>query len=139
MATRRTIPKIRKGQARWPMSREEFSCRFRAYYFDPAFAASQPAIDALLDIAWEAYRDSRKAPLTRKAGAAFADPDYNLSMEWLSTRASIRKAAREHASSRARARILLICASSRNDKTCPGEMSKTYRLTRIARMTRRSS
>lgn len=32
-------------------------------------------------------------------------------------------------------RVLLICASPRTDETCPGEMSKTYRLTTTARAT----
>jgi len=34
-----------------------------------------------------------------------------------------------------RSRVLVICGSSRNDGTCPGEMSKTYRLARIAEET----
>ncbi len=32
-------------------------------------------------------------------------------------------------------RVLLICGSSRNDGTCPGEISKTFRLMQIARAT----
>ena len=31
--------------------------------------------------------------------------------------------------------MLLICGSARNDGTCPGEMSKTFRLLQVARET----
>ena len=34
---------------------------------------------------------------------------------------------------RAQSRVLLICGSARSDQTCPGEMSKTYRLCSTAR------
>lgn len=129
------IPKIRKGQARWPMPREDFERRFRGHFVDPYFDASQTEIDALLAIAWKNYRDSRKAPRTRRAGRSFADPDYELSVDWLATRDSLRKAARAHADAKSPARVLLICSAHRNDKTCPGEISKTYRLTQIARRT----
>jgi len=115
------------------MSREEFAQRFHSRFFDPQFDPVRSSLDALLEIAWQDYRQARKSPLTRRAGSGFADPDYELSVEWLSTRASIRKAARQHASRKSRSRVLVICAASRNDKTCPGEMSKTYRLTQIAR------
>ena len=32
----------------------------------------------------------------------------------------------------AHARILLICGAARNDKSCPGETSKTYRMAKLA-------
>ena len=127
-----SIPEVRKGQARWPMTRDDFSRRFRARFFDPAFDASTADIDALLDIAWDNYLQARKAPRTRKGGPEFADPEYDLSIEWLQTRDDIREAQQRHASQTAQSRVLLICSSSRNDKTCPGEMSKTYRLTQVA-------
>jgi hypothetical protein len=44
--------------------------------------------------AWDAYSHSRKAPRTRKAGAEFADPDYDLSVDWLAARAAIADAQR---------------------------------------------
>jgi multimeric flavodoxin WrbA len=124
-------PAVRKGQGKWPVSRAEFERRFRQSFYDPRFAAVDVA--ALLEIAWKNYCESRKAPHTRKAGVGFADPDYDLSVEWLDARDKIAEAAARHDDPNAASRVLLICASSRNDKTCPGEMSKTYRLTQIAR------
>lgn len=121
------------------MSREEFSTRFRANFVDPEFEHAGAALDELLKIAWHAYRDARKSPRTRKAGKSFHDPQYELSVDWLRTRTDIRRAAREHADSHAASRVLVICSASRNDKTCPGEMSKTYRLTQIARQTLETS
>ena len=128
-------PAVRKGQAEWPMSREEFDKRFRNRFLDPRFDSERDAIERLLDIAWTNYCDARKAPQTRKAGPEFSDPDYDLSIEWLEARERILKAEREHTDSNLPARALVICSATRNDKTCPGEMSKTYRLTQIARDT----
>ncbi len=78
-------------------------------------------------------RIPRKSPRTRPAGGAFADPTYELSIEWLATKAAIDRAQREHDDSGRPGRVLLICASARNDTTCPGEMSKSYRMAQIAR------
>jgi hypothetical protein len=79
-----------------------------------------------------AYEHGRKAPRTRKAGSEFADPDYDLSVDWLAARDKIREAARRHVEASGPA-ILLINCSSRSEHTCPGEMSKSYRLVDIAR------
>lgn len=128
-------PQVRKGQADWPMSREEFAKRFRNRFFDPRFDDDRDAIEHLLETAWKNYCDARKAPRTRKAGSDFADPDYDLSIEWLEARERVQEAERQHADSGSPARALVICSATRNDKTCPGEMSKTYRLTQIARET----
>ena len=128
-----TVPEVRKGQADWPLDRDEFVRRFKNRFFDPEFARDETGIDQLAQIAWHTYCESRKAPRTRKAGEGFADPDYDLSVEWLSARESILAAQREHEDAASATRVLLICGASRNDKTCPGEMSKTFRLVQIAR------
>ena len=39
--------------------------------------------ERLEGIAWQAYAEGRKAPLTRPAGPGYADPAYALSVEWL--------------------------------------------------------
>jgi hypothetical protein len=36
-------------------------------------------------IAWNAYSDRRKSPWIRKTGPGFADPEYELAIEWLET------------------------------------------------------
>ena len=124
--------KIRKGQAPAPLTRAEFSLRFRNRFQDPAFGPEDEAIGRLETIAWEAMVEGRKAPITRAAGAGFADPSYEASVQWLETRERLQAAQREQASRHTRSRILLVCASARNDGTCPGEVSKTWRLTETA-------
>lgn len=126
------IPKIREGQAAWPMPRDEFAQRFRQRFFDPDFDPAAADIERLIEIGWKNYCESRKAPRTRKAGAGFADPDYELSIEWLDARRRIQEAQQQHDNKSLPARALVICSASRNDKTCPGEMSKTWRLVQIA-------
>jgi multimeric flavodoxin WrbA len=72
---------------------------------------------------------------SRKAGNEFADPDYDLSVDWLQARSDIYAARRRHDDQSQRSRVLVICAAARNDKTCPGEMSKSFRLAHMARST----
>ncbi len=83
---------IRTGQAPAPLSRQVFGERYRASFVDPAFAAEKDAIARLEEVAWQAYDEGRKAPLTRRAGPAYADPAYALSVEWLATRQAIDQA-----------------------------------------------
>ncbi|MDB6085762.1 MAG: NADPH-dependent reductase [Gammaproteobacteria bacterium] len=126
-------PDVRAGQADFPLSKEEFSKRYRARFGDPAFADKQDAIETLLELAWDGYHKARKSPITRKAGPEFVDPEYDISLDWLATRDAIKMAQQRHDDSGGSTRILLICAASRNDKTCPGEMSKTFRMVQMAK------
>jgi multimeric flavodoxin WrbA len=86
-----------------------------------------------MEVAWEAYQAGRKAPITRKAGPEFANPDYDLSIDWLAARERIAQAKLNHDDEAAPRRVLLINGSSRSEHTCPGEMSKSWRLVEIAR------
>jgi multimeric flavodoxin WrbA len=124
---------IRKGQAPAQLERTEFSRRFRATFIDPAFRAEDRSLERLEEIAWQAYADGRKAPYTQKAGPGYADPDYDLSSEWIATKQRIDAAQSRWSDPSMPSRILLVCASARNDGTCPGEMSKTFRLVGIVR------
>ena len=126
---------IRKGQAPAKLGRSEFNSRFRAAFIDPAFGVEEQSIARLEAIAWEAYSEGRKAPFTQKAGPGYADPDYDLSMEWVATKQRLDAALLRWADPETPSRVLLICGSARNDGTCPGEISKTFRLTEIARET----
>ncbi|HZV94153.1 MAG TPA: flavodoxin family protein, partial [Caldimonas sp.] len=120
--------KVRKGQAPGQIDRGEFGIRFRNAFVDPAYRAEDDAIARLEAIAWDAFRDGRKAPVTRKAGAGYADPSYDLSVDWLQTRDRLAQAQKAWADPATKTRALVICASPRNDGTCPGEISKTFRL-----------
>lgn len=82
----KTVPKIRTGQAPLPLKRAEFSKRFKGSFFDPAFRTEDTSINKLEEIAWHAYIEGRKSPLTQKAGAGYANPTYELSTEWLATK-----------------------------------------------------
>jgi multimeric flavodoxin WrbA len=128
-------PVVVKGQVAKFISREEFRKRFDANFLDPAFGKARDAIEKLEAIAWDGYKAGRKAPVTQKAGKGFADPDYEVSVEWKQTRDRLLKIDGHRKSAKSKSRVLVICGSPRNDGTCPGEMSKTYRL---AEMTRRT-
>ena len=127
------IAPIRKGQAPGQLSREAFRERFLAEFQDPNFDTESAAIGRLEAIAWHNYSEGRKAPRTCKAGPEFTHPDYDLSVEWLDTRDRLQRAQRRWQMRETPSRVLLVCGGARNDGTCPGEMSKTFRLAQIAR------
>jgi multimeric flavodoxin WrbA len=133
MTKKHHVPTVRKGQGAEQLEFDDFKSRFLTRFYDPTFKDKQAAIDELLEVAWSNYRQARKSPVTRKAGAEFADPDYDLSVEWLATRKAIMDAQRRHDDVSEASRILLICGAARNDKSCPGEMSKTFRMIEIAK------
>jgi multimeric flavodoxin WrbA len=122
----------RKGQPSVQLSRQEFERRLRQRFFDPAFLPRDADLTRVAQVAWEAFDEYRKSPVRRRAGAGFADPDYELPVDWLDTRRNIREAQRRQKSRRGPSRILLINGAARHDQTCPGEMSKSYRLATIA-------
>ena len=113
--------------------REEFERRLRERFYDPAFQQVEPQIADIIAVAWEAYDAYRKSPRTRPAGPGFADPSFELPIEWLETREHIQQAEREQKDASRIGRILLVCGAARHDQTCPGEMSKTFRSASLAR------
>ena len=122
----------RKGMPSPRLNEAEFRKRFLAQFQDRAFAPLAGELDKIAAAGWDAYAHSRKSPRTRKAGTEFADPDYELSVDWLAARAAIAAAQRHHDDC-SKPAILLINCSSRSEHTCPSEMSKSYRLAQIAR------
>ncbi|QIG97370.1 MULTISPECIES: flavodoxin family protein [unclassified Bradyrhizobium] len=125
-------PDVRKGMPVVMLSRDEFERRYRKRFFDPVFQSVQEELATIIAGAWDAYSHSRKAPVTRKAGPGFADPDYDLAVDWLSARDAIEAAQRTHDDPNATPHILLINGSSRSEHTCPGEMSKSWRMVEIS-------
>jgi multimeric flavodoxin WrbA len=123
---------VRKGMPSTELVRGEFDRRFRSRFVDPAFEPLKKEITALSAAAWDGYINSRKSPRTQKAGPGFADPDYDLAIDWINARDAIASAQGRHDDPKENRRILLINGSSRSDQTCPGEMSKTFRLAKIA-------
>jgi multimeric flavodoxin WrbA len=124
--------RVVKGSEDVSLDEGEFRRRFRERFVDPAFAAHAGEIETLAGVAWSAYREGRKAPRTRKAGSKFADPDYDLSVDWLDARSRILDAQARHDDPTGPGRVLLVSGSPRSDQTCPGEVSKSTRI--VARL-----
>jgi len=123
----------RKGMPSPELDRAAFTERFLDQFRDPAFERLQPELDRIAAVAWDGYIAGRKSPRTRKAGPGYADPDYDLAEDWINARAMIEAAQAQHEDRSRPPRILLINGSSRSEHTCPGEMSKSFRLLEIAR------
>lgn len=111
----------------------EFRERFLQQFADPAFNAVADELGKVAAVAWDGYFNNRKSPRTGPAGPGYADPGYDLPDEWRGTREAIDRARREYDEPGQPPCILIINGSSRSEHTCPGEMSKSWRLTEIAR------
>ena len=122
------MSKIRKGEAPGKLSRDQFHLRFHKSFVDPLFAEERESLGRVEEVAWTAYSNSRKAPVTRKAGREFANPKYAMSVEWLAAREALLAAEKQQKNSQTPSRVLIISGSSRNDGTCSGEMSKSFRM-----------
>ena len=125
-------PKPRKVMPDPRLDEREFRERFLQQFRDPAFERYSAELEKIAAVAWDAYENGRKAPVTRKAGPEFADPDYDLSVDWIAAREAVREAQRRHEDPSGPIRMLLINGSSRSEHTCPGESSKSWRIAQLA-------
>ena len=72
--------KVRKGMPSVALDKAEFARRVRRRFYYPAFKSVEQEIERIIDVAWDSYINDRKAPITKPAGAGFADPSYELSV-----------------------------------------------------------
>lgn len=126
------MTKPRKGQAPPPLGRNEFHIQFQRSFMDPSFIDVKDALSTVEEVAWLNYVDGHKAPVIEKAGPGFSNPDYDLSSEWKASSKRLIELDLQQKDAQTPSRVLLICGSARNDGSCPGEISKTWRLTVLA-------
>jgi len=126
-------PAPRTGSASPRLDESEFTRRFLSQFQDQAYAPLQAELERIARAAWDSYKHERKSPHTRKAGPGFADPDYELATDWIEAAAAVKAAQARHDDVNGPVRILLINGSSRSEHTCPGEVSKSWRLIQIAK------
>jgi multimeric flavodoxin WrbA len=129
------MTQVRKGQAPARLDRKEFHLRFRRNFTDPRFDTLREELAKLEDLAWQNFSEGRKAPETVAAGPGYADPGYQLSVEWKATAERLRAAEQVQKDPATPPRVLLICGAARNDGSCPGEISKTWRMLKLAEST----
>jgi hypothetical protein len=130
-------PDIRKGMPSVKLTREEFEKRYRRRFADPVFAPLQRELDAIIAAAWDAYSHSRKSPVTRKGDAGFADPDYEISVDWLAARDAVMEAQRASCRGPTQTRRVprrkcpaLMAPASVTRSTIPAENSRAARRSR---------
>src|SRR5262245_9418620 len=115
------------------LSREEFERRYRERFYDPVFEPHEAQLAPLVEQAWRSYIEYHKSPRHRRAGEGFAEPGFELPVEWLATRDAIARAEERRRDPSAPSRILLVNGSARTNQSCPGEASKSFRLADNAR------
>ncbi|CAN7767520.1 flavodoxin family protein [Ensifer sp. NM-2] len=123
----------RKGSPSPRLDEGEFKKRFLQQFQDSSYGELDVELERIAEAAWDAYAHQRKSPRVRKAGQGFADPNYDLAVDWLDARDSIAKAQMRHEDDNGPFRILLINGSSRSEHSCPGEVSKSFRMIEIAK------
>jgi multimeric flavodoxin WrbA len=122
---------VRKGQAPAKLDRNEFRLVFSRNFFNPTFEKVGKELAAVEEVAWQNYVNSEKSPVTVKAGPGAADPDYDLSIEWKQASDRLKAAAARQMDRDTQSRVLIINASARNDGSCPSEISKSWRLSKM--------
>ncbi len=128
-----STPEVRRQSEYVELTKDEFRARFYARFYDPVFDEVAAELEKVFEKAWDSYHEYRKSPRTTAAGADFAEPDYQVPVEWLETRAHILAAERRHRDPASPSRILIVNGSTRSEHTCPGEISKTRRLAEHAK------
>ena len=123
----------RKGMPDVQLTKDEFNRRFRDRFFDPAFEGHAKELAAIIETAWDGYDIYRKNPRKARAGEGLSKPDAMLPVEWLDTRRRMMEAEARQKNPASPNRILLINGSMRSDQSCPGEMSKSWRLLTLAK------
>ena len=69
----RAVPETRKAGDSAQLVLDQFRSRCRQRFHDPAFDASMAQLDALAEIAWQAYQAGRKSELTPADASANID------------------------------------------------------------------
>ena len=90
-----SLPPVRKQSPYVALTKEQFRERFFAKFYDPAFAGVGAELEKVFEVAWSGYIEYRKSPRKREAGAGYADPKFQLPVEWLETRATIDAAQKQ--------------------------------------------
>ena len=126
------LPPVRRQSKFVPLTKDQFRERFFARFDDPAFESVAAELERVFEIAWDGYIKYRKSPRKTAAGAGFAEPNRELPVEWLETRARIAAAEARQKDPKSPSRILVVNGSTRSEHTCPGEISKTLRLAQAA-------
>ncbi len=124
--------KVRKLTKYVPATKVEFYEHFMTRFYDPLFESLMPEIKKIAEVAYDGYIKYRKSPRDRAAGPGFHKPKFRLSLEWLKSSAQLKKSEKIQKSKKTPHRILIINGSSRSEHSCPGEVSKTHRLAKIA-------
>ena len=114
-------PRVRTGQTDMSVDREKFDGRFDAHFYDPAFDVVRQELDRVRDVAWDGYTSTARARARGRPGQGFADPDFELPVEWLARAArDPRRASSASDDPRRRARILLVCGARAQRPDLPG-------------------
>jgi len=99
-------PLVRRQDRYVALTKEQFRERFFLRFHDPVFEEVAAELEKVFERAWNGYIEYRKSPRRAPAGPGFAQPSYELPLEWLETRARIAAAQARQQNPRSPSRIL---------------------------------
>ena len=125
---------VRKGMPSVQLDKAEFKRRFLAKFYDPDFEPlkgetrqdRRHRLGHLRRVPQSPARSESRAGLCRSRLRHLGRMARH-ARQYSDRRAAARKTAKSPS------RVLIVNGSSRSDQTCPGEMSKTYRLVTLAK------
>ena len=98
----------------------------------PLSAPLERELNAIVDAAWDGYSQLTKiADHSQGRTRLLPIRIMKYRVDWLKAREAILEAQCRHDDASETPRILIIIGSSRSEHTCPGEMSKTWRLVEL--------
>lgn len=125
-------PKIRKGQPSTVLSKADYEKRWRQQFPDQAFANVTEELKSVFEASWTFYETQKKYVESAPIGTGYQNPEFQAPVAWLRTKKKMEDAQFRNRDLTQRKRILVVCASSRNEHTCPSEVSKSSRLAKRA-------
>ena len=125
---------VRKGQGDVKLTREEFERRLRERFYDPAFDDGRAPDRGRDRGRVEGLRRVPQEPAHAEGRTRVSPIRISSCRSNGSRRASAFTTPQRQQNDASRgSRVLLVCGAARHDQTCPGEMSKTFRLASLAR------
>src|SRR5665213_2914314 len=94
---------VHKGMPAVKLARAEFERRYRSRYLDPAFKPLQKELDAIVSAAWQPQITEHT-----ESRSGFADPNYDIAIDWLKARDAIHDARQRHDARDVKPRILIV-------------------------------
>ena len=124
---------VRKGQGDVKLTREEFERRLRERFYDPAFQNVERQMPRSSTSPGTPTTSTARVRARGRRAPASPIPSSSCRSSGSRRASGFNRPSANRGCDAVPAVCLLVCGAARHDQTCPGEMSKTFRLASQAR------